>query len=439
MSVPVLTAAAGAAWESALIAELAAGDHDIMVARRCVDIVDLLAVAASGQGVATLVDAQLRKLDADAVDRLTHSGVAVVAVTRPTPSDDEDRLRNLGVSYFVPADAGAAVVAAVLGSAIAEAAGTRSGHRPVAPPTDAAELLGIERAGSRSPAHAAVRQGSVVAVWGPTGAPGRTTVAVTLSYELARLSLDAMLIDADVYGGVVASTLGLLDESPGLAAACRHAQSRKLDPSSLAQVAWQINPKLRVLTGISRAERWPELRTGSIECVLSVARNLAEFTIVDVGFSLESDEELSFDTIAPRRNGATLSVLDDADLILAVGSGDPIGIQRLVRGLNALRDADVRAPVWIVLNRVRGGAVPGDPAIELDQALQRFIGQSAAALLPYDLAAVDAAVAVGKFLGEVTPHSPLCRAVAELASAIGGIEAPTRRRWRRRAVRHENA
>jgi len=37
------------------------------------------------------------------------------------------------------------------------------------------------------------------------------------------------------------------------------------------------------------------------------------FTVVDCGFSLEQDEELSFDTAAPRRNGATLATLLAAD------------------------------------------------------------------------------------------------------------------------------
>ena len=101
--------------------------------------------------------------------------------------------------------------------------------------------------------------------------------------------------------------------------------------------------------------------------MLAAARSIADYTVVDCGFCLESDEELSFDTMAPRRNGATLAVLDAADVILAVGSADPIGIQRLVRGLSELRDAEVAAPVWVVLNKVRRSVVPGDPAAELQR------------------------------------------------------------------------
>ena len=43
-----------------------------------------------------------------------------------------------------------------------------------------------------------------------------------------------------------------------------------------------------------KAERWPELRGAALERVLEVARSLAEVVVVDVGFCLEDDEELSY-------------------------------------------------------------------------------------------------------------------------------------------------
>jgi Flp pilus assembly CpaE family ATPase len=272
----------------------------------------------------------------------------------------------------------------------------------------------------------------VIAVWGPTGAPGRTTVAVTLADEIARFGLRTLLVDADVYGGTVAAVLGLLDESPGIAAACRQASARRMDAAALAGLCWQLGPQLRVLTGIPIAARWPELRPAAVSAVLAAARTLADFTVVDVGFSLETDEELSFDTAAPRRNGATLAALDDADTVLAVGAADPIGMQRLVRGLSELRDAEIAAPVRVVLNRVRSGAVPGNPDTELRAALARFSGHSAAALLPADYRAVDLALANGRLLSESSPTSPLRRAVIELAAELSGQRLPSGRRRRQR-------
>jgi MinD-like ATPase involved in chromosome partitioning or flagellar assembly len=191
-----------------------------------------------------------------------------------------------------------------------------------------------------------------------------------------------------------------------------------MSAAALAALCWQLDTNLRVLTGVPLPSRWPELRPTALAAVLSAARALADVTVVDCGFCLETDEELSFDTIAPRRNGATLAVLDDADLVLVVGSADPIGMQRLVRGLTDLREAEVGAPAWIVLNRVRDGAVPGDTRAELTAALERFDGRRPAAFLPADGRSLDAAVASGRLLREVSPAGPLRRSVAELAESI---------------------
>ncbi len=66
MTISVVSAADGAPWESALLAELSHShpEQPFTVVRRCVDIVELLAVAGSGQAVVALVDAQLRRLEA---------------------------------------------------------------------------------------------------------------------------------------------------------------------------------------------------------------------------------------------------------------------------------------------------------------------------------------------------------------------------------------
>ncbi|MDT4941211.1 MAG: hypothetical protein QOJ34_1300, partial [Pseudonocardiales bacterium] len=273
--------------------------------------------------------------------------------------------------------------------------------------------------------------GTVLAVWGPTGAPGRTTVAVTLADELAGLGCTVLLVDSDVYGGTVAPVLGVLDESPGIAAACRLAAAGGLDAEALGALCWQLGPRLRVLSGIPLASRWPELRPAAIGALLAVARGSADVTVVDCGFCLETDEELSFDTVAPRRNGATLAVLDDADLVLVVGAADPIGVQRLVRALAELPDAQVGTPTEIVLNRVRDHVVPGRAADELTAALARFAGRVPAALLPDDSRALDAALAAGRLLSEASPNSPLRHAVRELAGALAGVEVTGRRPRRR--------
>jgi MinD-like ATPase involved in chromosome partitioning or flagellar assembly len=432
MTLSILTAADGAGWEAALLAQLGAGAGGLAVSRRCVDVVELVAVASSGQARAALVDAQLRRLDPDVVDRLHAVGVAVVGVTVDGSQAETARLNSCGIRFSVPADASVAAVRAVLDQAMGERAGTdpAAGERAFAVPVRQAAPAGMDLIDSTG-ASPEPRSGKVVAVWGPTGAPGRTTVAANLAAELGLLGASSLLIDLDVYGGVLGNVFGLLDDSPGLVAACRQAQGRRLDPARLAALCWQISPAMRVLTGISRADRWPELRPAAVEAVLEVARGMVEYTVLDLGFAIDSDEELSFDTVAPRRNGATLAALAAADLVLVIGSAEPTGMQRLVRGLTELRDLGLAAPSWVVLNRVRDGVIAGSTDTELTDALRRFTGRPAAALLPYDLDGLDRALRDGRTLSESAPQSPLRHALVELASAISGRPAPTGRGGRR--------
>ena len=73
--------------------------------------------------------------------------------------------------------------------------------------------------------------------------------------------------------------------------------------------------------------------------VLEQARDFVPLTIVDVAFCLEGGDasEALLDGSALRRNSATLTTLAEADLVLAVGSADPVGLQRLLRMLPEVR------------------------------------------------------------------------------------------------------
>ena len=426
MALQVFTAVTGAAWESELVGALDRADHGVTVVRRCVDVSDLLAAAATGTGQAALLSAELRRLDGDAIARLDAAGVAVVGLVEPGDERAAERLRQLGVRRVLPADAEPEAIAQALREAVE---GASPSGRDVADPRAALPALGLPEVPEDRP----VGPGTVVAVWGPTGAPGRTTVAVGLADEAARLGVSTLLVDADVYGGVVAQVLGLLDESPGLAGAARLAGSGSLDGEAVVRLAWAVRPRLRVLTGLARADRWPELRPRAVEAVLEEARRLAGCTVVDCSFNLEDDEELSFDTAAPRRNGATLAVLEAADIVLCVSGADPVALQRSVRALDELRDVLPEVEPVVVVNQVRRGPVPGDARQEIASALERFAGREVRFFLPADRRATDAALASGRTLAEVAPASPLRVALRSLAAAVTGAPEPaTRRRVLRR-------
>ncbi len=427
MSVGLLTAIGNPTREADLVAALGREAHGVHVVRRCVDVADLVATASAGVARAAVLSADLRRLDGDALTRLAVAGVAVVGLVAAADDPAEHRLRRLGVAHVLPLDAPADVIARQVVSAVTAGA-VAPAHAMTAPGTGLPPAP--RSAGDDLPDQPPDDpDGVVIAVWGPTGAPGRTSVAVGLAAELAALGAETLLVDADVYGGSVAQLLGLLDESPGLAGACRLANNGSLDLRSLAELALQVRPGLRVLTGISRAERWPELRPSALDAVVGLARSLAAVTVIDCGFCLERDEELSFDTAAPRRNGATLTALEAADTVLAVVTGDPVGLHRYIRALGELADVVPAVAPVAVVNRVRAAAVGGgDPRTEIRGALERFAGIRDAWFVPLDVPSYDAALASGRMLSEVAKHSPARQALQSLAASLVGAPAPKRRR-----------
>ena len=422
MTTGLLTAGSGQAWETELVAALDRPGAPMTVVRRCADIGDVLAVATTGLAAVAVLAGDLRRLDTEAVARLRLSGVAVVCVHAATDERARLRLERLGIDGLVPDDAGPdGVLAAVRAAAIAVLDGEFADpKRHLADPRRS--LPPVSTDVDAGPADAGLPPGRVIAVWGPTGAPGRSTVAAGLAVEAASAGLSTMLVDADVYGGVVATAFGLLDESPGLAGACRAAANGRLDASALSALCWSLEPRLRLLTGIARADRWPEVRPSALPTVLGVARDIASIVVVDCAFAVEADEEISFDVLAPRRNGATLAALADADVVLAVGSCDPPGIERLIRALDDLAAVLPSADPRVVLNRCRSSAASRDEAVK---AVERFAGRTVTAVLPEDRGATDRAWRRGVSLAEAAPNSPLRVALRELARAV--VPQPARR------------
>lgn len=261
--------------------------------------------------------------------------------------------------------------------------------------------------------------GAVIAVWGAAGAPGRTMLSISVAAELASRGYSVALCDADTYSASIAPTLGILDEAPGFAAACRLAGNESLNRVELERIGSRYGTAMTgfwVLTGISTPSRWPELSAQRVEEALTECRRWADFTVVDTGFSLEGDEEISSDLLAPRRNAATIAALGVADQVLAVGSADPVGLSRFLRGYSDLIELVGADEVTVVINKLRASAIGLNPVGQVQQTLKRFGGINDAVLIPADHAAMDSAILVGKTLREVAPKSAVQVAVAQLVS-----------------------
>ena len=260
----VLVVAAGAAWESRALAALGARPG-VLVLKRCVDVDDLLASATAGQAHVAVVALDAPGLDAAAIEHLRRHQVRPVAVVAGGIAEaDRGRLRahRIGVAALVAeGDLG------TLGQVVSD-------ERPevVVAPLEQTPL-------DDEPPEA--EPGRVVVVWGPQGAPGRTTVAAGLAGVLAARGAETVLVDADPYGGAVAQHLGVLDEVSGVLSAARLAAAGAL-VERLASVPRSLGPRLSVVTGLPRPERWIEVRAGAVEHLVEALREHAH-VVVDTG------------------------------------------------------------------------------------------------------------------------------------------------------------
>ncbi|MCL8025690.1 AAA family ATPase [Nocardioides bruguierae] len=474
----VLVAAAGAEWEDAALAALdeRAG---VVVLKRCMDDVeDLLASAASGQADSAVLGLDAHGLDAGSVDQLRRYGVRPVAVV-PTGVDPESaRLRagRVGLRRLVAeasvADVADAVTAPEPGDEPGDEPGSGPGEPGAAPTVggprlppgldlvalaaaarereaaegarapgdtgdpgpaldgaaddaaagrDDGDLDDLERLLDEEPPRRGTRPGRpgrVVAVWGPTGAPGRTTVAAGLATLGAARGTDTLLVDADPWGGAVGQHLGVLDEVSGLLATARLAAAGAL-PERWRTAARALSPTLSVLTGLPRADRWVEVRSGVLEQLLTAASTVGD-VVVDTGASLEDDPGAE---LAGRgaRNGTTLAALEAADEVVVVGSADPVGLSRLARGLVDLAEVRPGVRPHVAVNRVRSSL--GWSREELADMVRGFGHLSSLHFLPADTEAVDRALVAGRSVAEQR-DAALTQALAGLADDALGA-APT--------------
>jgi MinD-like ATPase involved in chromosome partitioning or flagellar assembly len=389
----VLLLAGGAPWEAEVLAAL--GRAGVVVVKRCVDVPDLMASAVSSGASVAVVEGTLPHLDAEAVMHLLRYDVRVLGIGDPVLAE---RLGRLGVVETTKA-APSEVVAAV----------RRVAARDVVPDP---ELVTPGDDGHP------LDRGRVVAVWGPTGAPGRTTVAVSLAAELAT-TRPTVLVDADPYGGTVAQALGVLDEASGLLAAARMANVGTLDAAGFTRSCRRVGDRLDVLTGLPRADRRVEVRPGVLGGVLGVAAGLGE-VVVDCGFCVED---------ADSRDRMTIDALGVADEVVVVGSAEPSGLARLARGLVDVQDVAGASPIHVVVNRMR--PTLGWREQDIVGMIEGYVRPAGVHFLPDDRAAMDRSTVAGRSLAELG-DSPLRAAVAELTSAVWPSGATPRARGGRR-------
>jgi len=395
MKTGLLLALGSARWESGLVAGLARADSGFAVVRRCPDLADLLAVAAVRNGAVALIATSVSRLDRSAVAYLHESGVLVVGLF--------DAENDAGGAHLIAlgCDAVVAVGEDVTG-AIDELANV------VEQRLDRPRLVAV----SQDCVAQGPGAGRIVAVWGPVGSPGRSSVALSLADESARAGVETLLIDADPTSPTLSALLGLCDDVPGLLVAVRRAGRAGFASTDLSQLTARIGHRLTLLAGVP-SQHSGELRPAGLAAIWSAAAQLVPLTIIDVG----SDLAANADGFVGRSGSVAVSALTAADAVIVVGSADPIGLARLVTGLPRLREVARGRDLRLVINRVRRGAVGPFPERAICEALAEHVSETPW-LVPDDRPAFDEAVLAGRTIAEVAPNSLARRSLAEFCEAL---------------------
>jgi len=438
--VMVVLALARSEWESDLVLavgrELKGGKHRLFDSvkgspasaqvRRAVDVVDLLSSTGAGSASVVALDPAFPRLTAEVVERLLARKVVVLAVCQDEQA--ESLARRLGIEWAVtvcPGELGRAAKAVLAVAARSQAGrGDMPGHvvriKDVGPvdPTARESATTVPDGGTGETTTRG--KGRLVAVWGPAGAPGRTSVSLALSHLASLRGIPTMIIDGDLRAPGVAAALGLEPDTSGLAAAAALADRSALTTYSLARQARRLGERWRVLTGIVSADRWAEVTPTGVAAVMECARELDDLVVVDIGSNLLREDDILFDEVLPRRDAPAFCALAAADVVVAVGNSEPVGLARMLSALPQLREV-TSAPVVPVVNRVRRSLGDFGSRRRLGELLARA-DLVDPVWIPDDQPAFDRAIGRQQLPTEHDRNSEFARAVAGLVDRLGVSE-----------------
>lgn len=378
---------AGDPEAEALLAGRLGAHRDLDLVLRCVDRVELLATIRGGSLDAIVCVGVPAWLDRQSANEAADAGIRLVGL-----SDDSmeiERLKRLGAA-ILPSD--------VSPSSIVDSCSVVAPEAP-APLTSAQPRL---------------PKGKIIAVWGPKGAPGRTTLAVELAAELSSSEPETLLIDGDPYGGDCLQILGVIEELPTIVWAARMAAKEELDGARLSldlRRAGRSGPVL--LPGLPRSEMWPEVSDYGWRQLLTVARASFRFTVCDVGFCLEPADS-SLPGAGEGRNRIARTAVREAERVVAVCRCDAVGVKNFLWGFEQLRELGRDDDVVIVANRVR----PAEQRA-LGDLFRKHLGKRPIAYLPDVPTEFGRALQAGVPVREMKRGSDVTAGIRSLAASLG--------------------
>lgn len=236
-------------------------------------------------------------------------------------------------------------------------------------------------------------RGRIIGFLSAKGGCGATTIACHIASEIqSQTRKSVLLADLDLVSGLVGflmkapSSYSILDAVKNLS---------RLDESLWRALVVEHRPGLSVIPGPASYTRWDQPDDDQIKKVLQFMRKQHEWTVLDLGRSL---------------NPIALAVLDEIDQLFLVSTLEVValhGLKTIVHGLFEQGDK-----LQLILNRT-----PKMMDISTED-LEKILGRSLYAALPNDYMGLYQSYSSGNLLNS---NSRLAQDFALLASKITGV------------------
>jgi MinD-like ATPase involved in chromosome partitioning or flagellar assembly len=306
--------------------------NQLKIKRRCVDSVDLMSAVHLGLANKIVISADFPNLNIETIVNAKKLGCEIYGIYLQDDLESLEKLKNFGVlTNFV----------------INSLENTKSLKNLNSQLSNITEIdkfsSGLEEL-TQIP--------GLISVWGINGSPGRTSIAINLSFSLANKNSPTLLIDLDAVAPSVAASLGIVSEVPGISSVIHDALKGRLNIQSFEKNVIEIDSGLHVLTGITNPKRWPELRTEGLIQVLKQASQIYPNIVCDLSAVLPETLDPNLNNLDIfRRFDHIPKVLELSSQVVFVLSANPLALIRSSESLEALSEIYKREPL-IVLNKV---------------------------------------------------------------------------------------
>lgn len=251
-------------------------------------------------------------------------------------------------------------------------------------------------------------KGVLVAITGPSGSTGKTTIASNLAALLASEKKSVILVDADFLGSGCPSQFSINRQLPGLTAAIRLAEQNRFDEQQLERLVYEIQKNRLYLLANSAGLLVPP-NANNLSVITEQLLTSFDYVVVDLPALV----------VPSLQTPANCELLDcfmqRAEYVFAVALADPLGIARWLRVEKVLEQKNIQPK--LIINRLRNSAIESAKR-EIQYTLAQLGSYPIAGFLPDDPVPIDRAIRQGLPLAMLSRSSPFRHSLWGLTQSL---------------------